>query len=271
MSQAERVGNEDGGGWRRITARGHAIEDDRRRAGGLDRVGPIRQHRREDHTICRSASSAAFSCRLTRSYAGGSCQPWNGAPLRSVPGPDDQYRIWDHAGSACRRPFRVLDALDIEKCVLAGNRRVRPSSSTLRFSGRRASRVSVRCLGPVPIVSPIFILSGHSQPARGSNSAATSQVATAPAMTSCSCMGARCRRSFGGRRVGARSVVTRIDWRHLQVSMIHEGRRVTDWPNRWRHQGDRPPRTLRQPQRMSGNRRRPVSSQRRSPLRVPQR
>lgn len=45
---------------------------------------------------------------------------------------------------------------------------------------------SVRCLGPVPIVSPFFILSGDSQPARCSNIAATSQVATAPAITSCS-------------------------------------------------------------------------------------
>jgi hypothetical protein len=26
VSQAERVGNEDGGGWRRITALGHAVE-----------------------------------------------------------------------------------------------------------------------------------------------------------------------------------------------------------------------------------------------------
>ena len=49
---------------------------------------------------------------------------------------------------------------------------------------------SVRCLGPVSIVSPFFILSGDSQPARCSNIAATSQVATAPAITSCSFNGA---------------------------------------------------------------------------------
>jgi hypothetical protein len=41
-------------------------------------------------------------------------------------------------------------------------------------------------LGPVSIVSPSSILSGDSQPARCSNIAATSQVATAPAITSCS-------------------------------------------------------------------------------------
>jgi hypothetical protein len=42
----------------------------------------------------------------------------------------------------------------------------------------------------VSIVSPFFILSGDSQPARCSNIAATSQVATAPAITSCSFIGA---------------------------------------------------------------------------------
>lgn len=48
---------------------------------------------------------------------------------------------------------------------------------------------SVRCLGPDR--SPFFILSGDSQPARGSNITATSEVATAPAITSCLFFGPR--------------------------------------------------------------------------------
>lgn len=42
---------------------------------------------------------------------------------------------------------------------------------------------SAQCLGPMSIESPFFILSGDSQPARGSNITTTSQVATAPAIT----------------------------------------------------------------------------------------
>jgi hypothetical protein len=44
--------------------------------------------------------------------------------------------------------FRVLDAVDIEKCVLAANRPVRPSSSKLRFS--RPTRFEGRRSMPGP-------------------------------------------------------------------------------------------------------------------------
>lgn len=95
MLQTKRVRCEDGDGGCWIAPPGQDVEDDGGRAdvlgkrllaGGLDGIGPSDSTAVRIDTICRSPSLATFNLRLTRSIAGGSSQPWNGAPFRKAPG-----------------------------------------------------------------------------------------------------------------------------------------------------------------------------------------
>src|SRR5690606_24715992 len=75
---------------------------------------------------------------------------------------------------------------------------------------------SVRCLGPVTIVSPFLILSGDSHPAISEHHRHAS-VTVAPAITSCSCIGPW---PFAARQVAATDVRKPLAFWDLPVGAV---------------------------------------------------